>query len=249
MSKFAYFKKTKPIKGSRLHDAGIALYAFAIANVVLWIGNLVYAITTGDSLLLFDLLEFDLSIILLYASFVQIVDNLQMLAFAVLGWILASFWVRLNYPKNYATIIVYSVIIPFMFLPTIIIISIINLSFGGLQLGILEVGIFIAFAVIILNVAALAIAIPGIILAGFFNPRTVEKTKMVAMVDYLVLLEPIPPNPNEKVVYCPFRMKNKPGCAYLGYKAPELPLICDYQSTWQMCYVYTHLYYKLKVLE
>ncbi|MHA2277777.1 MAG: hypothetical protein ACXAC2_18500, partial [Candidatus Kariarchaeaceae archaeon] len=188
-------------------------------------------------------------IILLYASFTQIADNLQMLLFAVLGWVIASFWVKKDHPKDFSTIIVFSIIIPFMFLPALIIIFVLNIAVGLFEFELLAISLFLVISLVILNIAALMIVIPGVIIAHFFNPYTPEKSKMYSMVDYLVLFGPVPPHPNEEVVFCPFRMKNKPGCAYLGYKAPNQPLICDYQSTWQSCYVYTHLFYKLRVLE
>lgn len=249
MSSLNYYTRSREVGNSKLIRAGYSLQAFSIANAILWIGNIVYALTTGESLLDFDLLNFDLSIILLYISFAQIVDNPQMLTFAVLGWIVASFWVKKDHPKEFLNIIAYSVIIPFMFLPTIIIIFALNLMLGTFQLEALAIIIFILFAIVVFNLVALMVIVPGVILVYFFNPPVPEKSKMYSMIDFLVLYGPVPPTPNEKIVYCPFRMKSKPGCAYLGYVTPNQPLICDYQSNWQSCYVYTHLFYKLRVLE
>ena len=47
------------------------------------------------------------------------------------------------------------------------------------------------------------------------------------------------PNPEN---YCPYRMKNEPGCAFLGVKtAPGKKIICDYPETWNDCYIYHHV--------
>ena len=176
MSRNMYFGRTREIGYSKLTRVGYSLQAFSIANVILWIGNLVYALTTGKSLLVVGLLDFDLSIILLYISFAQIVENPQMLLFAVLGWVVASFWVKKDHPKDFLNVLAYSVIIPFMFLPTIIIIFILNVIVGTLQFEFLMIMLFLVLSLIILNIVALMIIVPGVILASFFNPRSEEHT-------------------------------------------------------------------------
>ena len=170
---------TKEIGNSRIRRIGYSLQAFSIANAILWIGNFVYAITTGESLLILELLDFDLSIILLYASFAQVVVNPLMFGFAVLGWVIASFWAKKDHPRDHVKIIMYSVTIPFLFLPTLLLVFILNLAVGVLQYEYLLLVLIFVITLVIINIIALAVAIPGIAIVSFINPLTPEKSKIM----------------------------------------------------------------------
>jgi hypothetical protein len=226
-----------------------AMQAFAIANFFIWLGNIFRTIYIGEPLLPPLLIDLDLGILFLAVNLAQVIyrGDYIMIGFAVIGWFIASIYVKkTSVRQEFSGIMVLSAILPSLLSTIIILIVTVNITLGL----IVFIGIYIILAIIIIavfvNFIPLIIAVPGILFAGLFSPA--EKVEPIHQIipNYLVLFGYIPPTPNEPVFHCPFRMKSKPGCAFLGYKAPEKPLICDYQSTWISCYVYSHIYQTLE---
>jgi hypothetical protein len=227
-----------------------ALHAFAIANFFIWLGNIFRTIYIGEPLLPPLLIDLDLGILFIAVSLAQVIysGDFIMFGFAVIGWFIASIYVKkTSVRQEYSGIIVLSAILPSLLATIIVLIIAVNMTLGLVAFT----GIWIILAIIILavfvNFVPLIIAAPGILLAGLFSQTDKVEPIHQIIPNYLVLFGYVPPTPNEPVFHCPFRMKNKPGCAFLGYKAPEKPLICDYRSTWISCYVYSHIYQTLEV--
>ena len=118
-------------------------------------------------------------------------------------------------------------------------------------LALSPVAIFsVLFLVLLLGIALvvtnLILATPAFIVTNFRMKSKNSSAVVASYPNYLVLQVGMLTNSNEKVSHCPFRNKNEPGCAFLGYKAPNLPLICDYVSTFTTCNIYRSLYHKVE---
>ena len=240
---------SKRILKNRYEKFAAALEAFAVANLIIWIGNIIYTINSNQTLLNLTLIDIDLGIILMYSGFIGILNNPQMLAFAALGWIVAGIRVRRRYFRQSTSILIMSLIIPISLFPILLVIFAINLAISSIGPLILTLVLTFALLLIIFNLVGLLITIPAFIVMEMVkDPKPMEATVNVSQ-NSLILSGPIPPNPGEPIMYCIYRMKDKPGCAFLGYQVGNYPLICDYQSTWRACKLYSHLYYRLVVLE
>lgn len=240
---------SKRVLKNRYEKFAAALEAFAVANLIIWIGNIIYTINSNQTLLNLTLIDIDLGIILMYSGFVGILGNPQMLTFAALGWIVAGIRVRRKYFRQSSTILILSLIIPISLFPIILAIFALNLAVSSFGAFIFPFIIGFAVLLILFNLVGLIITLPAFFVMEMVkDPKPMEAIVNVSQ-NSLILSGPVPPTPGEPVMYCIYRMKDKPGCAFLGYQVGNYPLMCDYQSTWRACKLYSHLYYRLVVLE
>ena len=107
--------------------------------------------------------------------------------------------------------------------------------------GMVTLLLFALLIFALVGVLGLALAIPGFISAAVLKTKGTIQTYNQRMPNYLTLLTPT----DEVQNFCPFRRKGTPGCSFLGYDAPDQPLVCDYQSTWVNCRIYAHLFHTL----
>jgi hypothetical protein len=220
-----------------------SLYTFAIVNLIIWIGNIVYTLIEGEMLFPTFLFDMDLGLLLLFSAFYFSFSNSIIFVFFLLGWTVAGLYAKRVGGKKNTTIILYASLIPaiiaFTIIGIVIVTFMINISIGAI-LPTLMILVLLFGGI---GLSGMFLAIPGYMIANVINFKVAQEPVNQSLPDFLVLFGP---TPNEKVKHCPFRMNDQPGCAFLGYTAPNNPLICDYQSKWTYCYVYSHLYDKLE---
>lgn len=220
-----------------------SLYTFAIVNLILWMGNIVYTLVEGEMLFPATLLDMDLGLLLLFSAFYFGFENGIIFVFILLGWTVAGLYAKRVGGKKTTTIILYASLIPtfiaFMLISVVIVTFMISISI----VAVLPILLLLVIMFASIGFSGMFLAIPGYIIANVIKFEVSQESVNQSLPDFLVLFGPIP---NEPVKPCPFRMKDRPGCAFLGYTAPDGPLICDYQSKWTYCYVYSHLYSKLE---
>jgi hypothetical protein len=217
--------------------------AFAIANFIIWIGNIFRVIILGEPLLPFVVIDLDLGLLLIALTYLQIFYELDevLLTFNLIGWIISAIYTkRSTNNQDFNTIMIYAAILPALLFSVILFILAINITFAFFG-----VASYIILAVIILsillNIVSIGIALPGIFLGSLLTQGALLDPVHRSIPNYLTLAY-VPPTPNEPILYCPFRMKSNPGCAFLGYIAPNRPLICDYETSWRSCYIYSHIF-------
>lgn len=216
----------------------ISIKAIAIANLILWIGNIAYALVEGESIFPLFIFDFDLGLLLVFSIFITAFASPITLGFAALGWLVAGIYVRKVEGEDATQIIMIAAILPTLFFTIILSILLLTLFLTSELIVFLPLILILILGLLLTNIGALAIAVPGLFISSAISHRNRLKPQQLSQPNYLVL-EVIP---NEKQVYCPFRMVNYEGCAFLGYQAPKQPLICDYESQWKRCYIYARLY-------
>ncbi len=220
-----------------------SLYTFAIVNLIIWTANIVYTLVEGEMLFPTMLFDMDLGLILLFSAYYSSFDNSIIFLFILLGWTVAGLYAKRVGGKKYTTIILYASLIPaiiaFVIIGVVVVTFLLNISLAA----VLSVLLILVVLFASIGASGMFLAIPGYMIANIVKYNVSQEAVNQSLPDFLVLFGMVP---NEPVKYCPFRMKDKPGCAFLGYTAPDGPLICDYQSKWTYCYVYSHLYSKLE---
>ncbi len=220
-----------------------SLYTFAIVNLIIWTSNIVYTLVEGEMLFPATLFDMDLGLILLFNAYYSSFENSIIFVFIILGWTVAGLYAKRVGGKKYTLIILLASLIPallaFVIIGIVVFTFLLNISLS-IALSVLMI-LILLFASI--GASGMLLAIPGYMIANVVKYNVAQDPVNQSLPDFLVLFGTIPTEP---VKFCPFRMKDKPGCAFLGYTAPAGPLICDYQSKWTYCYVYSHLYNKLE---
>lgn len=219
----------------------VSIKAIAIANVILWIGNIAYALVEGRSIFPLFIFDFDLGLLLVFSIFISAFASPITLGFAALGWLVAGIYVRKVAGEDTTQIIIIASILPTLFFTIILSILLLTLFLTSELIIFLPLILVLILGLLLTNIGAIAVAIPGLLISNVISHSNRLKPLQLSQPNYLVL-EVIP---NEKQIYCPFRMVNYEGCAFLGYQAPKQPLICDYESQWKRCYIYARLYENL----
>lgn len=218
-----------------------ATQAFVITNLFFFMGIIVFTLNGSIPPLDFDLTSLDFGFVLILEFWSLIFYEPSLVGALVAGWILASLWAKRNYGGEYAKIILIATQLPVLALMCLT--FFLCLLFLPL-VGMLVIFIFISTIQASLLIAgiSLVLAVAGLVIGNFVGTQEVQKFDLDIDPHFLTL-NVIPPTPGEKQVSCPFRMKDRPGCAFLGYEAPaDKELICDYKSTWLRCTVYAHIY-------
>ncbi len=221
-----------------------AIIVFAIANSALFIGQIVEVLVTNNIFLFSSLIDLDLAILLMFVFYLQIFTSPILMGSLVIGLLLGAWYSNRVSGINSARIFLYgTMVLPIIFILTtsLIMIVFVMMMNEPLPFTLFFLMVFFIYAVVIFVIISI-FGIPGYILINVLKSYSgPEKTQIYRHSQYLKLTV-VPDNP---VVYCPFRMKDKAGCSFLGYSIPDFPLICDYQETWLNCVIYKHLYHSL----
>ena len=217
-----------------------AMEAFVIANTTLIIGMFVYQFVNPSLLLVISQFGLDLSVIYIGIMWATIISDPVGMGILVLGWMIAGVYIKKKYGEDSTSILLRGSTIPVIFILVTVGLILLTVSFDtGLGFTVLLLLVFIVGALFAFSVILSAGGIILAMLIGFDGSVSVTETQEP---DFLVL--PVVPE-DEKIKYCPFR-SHDPGCSYLGYRAPDKPLICDYRSTYLRCRVYAHIYEHLE---
>lgn len=226
------------------HKLGPAFYALGITNLIFYLGYVVLGFVGNLASLSFDQVGLDFSVLFILVSYLVIFEEPVLLLAYILGWVFAGLYTKKKYGKDAARIIVTASAIPLVltFFFLLLLMIVLFPIFGSISF-LLLIGIGLTIGVLAL--VSVSLALIGYVISIFFVKNESTETKAVVSMNYL-LLPVVPPTPGEQIDYCPFRMKDKKGCSFLGYTiSTSGSLICDYASTYLRCNVYSHLYYKV----
>ncbi len=217
--------------------------AFAIVNLTMWIGNIFMTMVYGKSKLSLVLFDFDIGIILIIFSYYQMISDWSMYLFIAIGWAIAGVYAKKVANRDANMVIVIAALFPGLLITIIFGVLFILITIGEAVSALGSVLLLLLIILLLVSFLGLAMAIPGFFMTYFVSKHYGIPTMTKEISQYLVVFGVVP---NEPVVHCPFRMQDKPGCAFLGYQAPDnMALICDYQSKWVMCKIYDKLYNSL----
>lgn len=229
------------VSKSRAMMMELAIKSLAIVMAIAWLGNVIYVFVEQETLLPLFLFDFDLGLILVFWILFSSFGNSFTIGSVTIGWIVAAIYVKKQVGKDANTIIALSSFLPILILDFVIGIVLLTLVIGSGELVLLPFILLLLLGILLVGAISLVLTIPGLIISNFVSFRNRNEPTQLSQPDYLVL-DVIP---EEKVSTCPFKMQQHNGCAYLGYRAPDGPLICDFESYWRRCFIYAELYKKI----
>ncbi len=246
----------------KIYDFERALATFTVFFLFFWgafIGFSLAGIRISNNLLNFFsafLLSIDQGFI--FFGFLSLFPYDQLVLFSmIIGWTAASIYARIKFGRlYYLRSIMYAgifqltmtiglfVVILFPFLVTIILF--LPSSLTGIVLFLILVGVYSVIVPIVFGLLGVFI--------GAIIQNEVPYHPIIRLVPSF-LLSPFgqlyhtssqKSKKEEMSGYCPFRMKQQPGCRFLGLRAANLPLICDDPRAWMnYCTLYSHLSEKI----
>jgi hypothetical protein len=226
------------------YNLGPAVYAFGIVNSFFFTSYILLAFIGVTDLTGGFLIDLDFSLAFLIVFYLQVVNHPILILFIITGWLFSNIWIRRNYGKKSFSILMQATLLPFS--STFFVVLLILVIFFPI-LGMFSILIFFIF-IFYLGFLWFIAAMMAFISYPLAKKITTNEISVIQKNDsrnYLIL-QTIPPTPNEVIEYCPFKMKDKNGCSFLGYQVEaNKTLICDFSSTYRRCNIYFHLYGKV----